>query len=219
MANADGCYLNIPFKNHLSQVKVDDQASVARAAGQAFENWKAIERRINNPDCAGGEGCGCVTAEFYLNELTGGGTTITGPVSGSKTFDLIAGTFNEGSTVTLPLANKIVPGAVGLWIVTLFWDVTATWAGGAGSVGAFHVGPSLTYFSVASIDTERDTRLYLHNVRSTATITHQFPLQDVGDALAFSVAYNLASGDGIDFNDAIIRLHHVCGCATGIGPA
>lgn len=63
MANADKCHLIIPFKSYLMTLAdaVDDEGRInkqaLKLAGQReFENYKAIERRINDPDCNGGGG-------------------------------------------------------------------------------------------------------------------------------------------------------------------
>jgi len=56
LPNADKCHLLIPFKNYLKSLRVDadgrlDEASLAAAAAQEFENNKAIENRINDASC------------------------------------------------------------------------------------------------------------------------------------------------------------------------
>lgn len=59
MPNANKCHLNIPFKNYLKSLRLNDEggvdeASLKIAVGQEFENYKAIERRINDPACTPG---------------------------------------------------------------------------------------------------------------------------------------------------------------------
>lgn len=68
MPNADRCHLNIPHKEYLKGLEkafdgvegVDTRA--LRTMGEhEFDNYKAIERRINDPACQGS--CDCVWAE------------------------------------------------------------------------------------------------------------------------------------------------------------
>jgi hypothetical protein len=56
MANAGRCFLNVPFKEYLKGLKLDaegqvDEESLRIAASREFENYKAIERRINDLSC------------------------------------------------------------------------------------------------------------------------------------------------------------------------
>lgn len=58
MPLADKCHLNIPFKNFLASLQFDeegrvDPASLKLAQQREFENYKAIERRMNDPACRG----------------------------------------------------------------------------------------------------------------------------------------------------------------------
>lgn len=86
MANADKCYLNIPFKNYLRSLAlaVDDDGRISRdqlllAASREFENYKAIERRINDSGCSPGGGC---CAALFL----GSGTSTPTITDGNSSF-------------------------------------------------------------------------------------------------------------------------------------
>lgn len=79
MPNADKCHLNIPFKEYLKQLKVDEegkvdggQAMLDRIADQEFENYKAIERRVNDPACAGAGCCAdAMQASYFSTHAVG----------------------------------------------------------------------------------------------------------------------------------------------------
>lgn len=75
MAMADKCHLLIPFKewgkqlaDALEGVEGADISKLRISADQEFENYKAIERRINDPDCVGGS-CGCFALEWNASQL------------------------------------------------------------------------------------------------------------------------------------------------------
>jgi hypothetical protein len=130
MAFADKCHLQIPFPEWAKSLVPDRDGKinadvVTRAAEQEFENLKAIERRINNPDCQG-EG-GCCTWGFNGNGGTedladGTGTVVT--VDASDVVDFIYPT-ETGPTE--------LPG--GMWHVT--GEAIFTFSG-ATSIGALN---------------------------------------------------------------------------------
>lgn len=77
MANADKCHLLIPFKGYLMTLAdaVDDDGRIdkqaLKLAGQReFENYKAIERRINDPACGLPAGTGPAST-IILDESDG----------------------------------------------------------------------------------------------------------------------------------------------------
>lgn len=54
MADADKCYLLIPYKECMKPLFTGEpmtQAQLDLAAQRYFQNMKAIELRINDPDC------------------------------------------------------------------------------------------------------------------------------------------------------------------------
>lgn len=135
MANADKCHLDIPFKEHLKGVQLDadgkvDATSLRVAADQEFENYKVIERRINNPACGSGE-CEC-SAFWIVGSFFADGTesiSVTAGYSASKSFDLSdanatyeynqTGWNADGSPDTLTTAN---PGSA-LYVVGGFAEL------------------------------------------------------------------------------------------------
>lgn len=124
MANADKCYLNIPFKEYLKRLKVDaddrlDHADLDRAAAEEFENYKEIERIVNNPDC--GE-CDCIgwKGETHLTVANtdtialAGGTNISAEMSYWTTRE-------DKGGITVPAA-----GSSGFRVSTTGWyQITA----------------------------------------------------------------------------------------------
>lgn len=119
MANADKCWLNIPFKGVIQSLaqSIDadgkiDPAALKLAGDREFENYKAIERRINDPGCVGGGCC----AEGFSRAVTFSGT-ITPSSSdnltlGSDSFDFYT-TASGGSTFQ-----------AGMWSLSLYLAVT-----------------------------------------------------------------------------------------------
>jgi len=111
MANADKCHLNIPFKDYLKSLRVDsegkvDEASLATAASQEFENYKAIERRVNDSACGGTGTCGC---SYVIAET--GNITLTLTASKFTYHDILwtnANIIFESGGWTAS-ANKLVP--------------------------------------------------------------------------------------------------------------
>ena len=97
MANADKCHLIIPFKSYLMTLAdaVDDEGKIDKAAfmlaGQReFENYKAIERRINDPACNGATGGNGPISSVILDESDG--TDVLGSVGyTSSAFDMQPG--------------------------------------------------------------------------------------------------------------------------------
>jgi len=77
MANADKCHLNIPFKEYFKSFDPTDPASLKLAADREFENYKAIERRINDPAC----------------DPVGGPTSFCHAQSNSATISLVGATY------------------------------------------------------------------------------------------------------------------------------
>lgn len=110
MPNADKCFLLIPYKEYLKGIRVNsdgtiDQTSLTTAADQEFENYKAIERRINDPDCTGG---GCCSAIF------------SGRGSGSAIGSSSSATVSTASTN----AGDISPAGMGSTLAAGAWSVT-----------------------------------------------------------------------------------------------
>ncbi len=57
MGDADKCFLLIPYKDGFRIIAQGDadETTYKTVADQMFQNFKAIENRINDPDCSGGE--------------------------------------------------------------------------------------------------------------------------------------------------------------------
>ena len=106
MPNADKCHLLIPFKNYLKSLRVDadgrlDEASLAAAAAQEFENNKAIENRINDSTCGGG----CLCSSGAVRSTTSGLALNAGTLTGT-----FGGFVDSGTGVALYSHNAAVTG-------------------------------------------------------------------------------------------------------------
>lgn len=131
MAIAGKCFLQIPFKDHLKQLKAEADGSVTgdirRAAAQSFEAFKAVERWANECGAQGGKPYATIvvaaadsTAEDAANAdfvCTGAAdnTTIQAaldaldPTLGGKVL-LLEGTYNLSSLVSMADINQHLQG-------------------------------------------------------------------------------------------------------------
>lgn len=126
MTAADKCHLNIPFKETArSDLRLDadgslDPDALKRFGAREFENYKAIERRINDPDC-GGEGCTPVTIIAESNTKAAGGSTIglTAQTSFSTSMTSYSTLDSTGGTWTFSGGGDgFHPPVSGLYFVT-----------------------------------------------------------------------------------------------------
>jgi len=146
MAMADKCHLNIPFKEYLKGLRLDgegklSQSQLDRAASQEFENYKAIERRINDRGCAGG---GCCTWGFNGR---GGGSVAS---SGDSTIEVSAGNSSLGGYLYPSETNEVSLPA-GVWMVSGYVSVQLAGAG----TGYLTAGYRPSSISYGSFDAER----------------------------------------------------------------
>lgn len=131
MASSDKCYLLIPHKEFakdlidaLDGVEGVNRDILRRMGEQEFDNYKTIERRVNDPDCQGGGACGC---EFIMASGT---------------------TFAESGTSTISIAAASGTSHV-LVLDTLIQSQGDNWnlAGGTieytGECGAFRFGANV----------------------------------------------------------------------------
>lgn len=114
MANADKCFLNIPFKGWAQTLAraADaegniDPAALALGGDREFENYKAIERRINDSSCGGACPCYRVWADSGSTVLT-----LVASTSVSAGADMNAINESEG---TFSISGQSVIGPAGLY--------------------------------------------------------------------------------------------------------
>lgn len=143
MAAADKCHLDIPFKDTTREnLKVDGKGQVDGAlastfGAQMFENFKAIERRINDPACMG-EGC-TVSAWVGESSTFANGTDtygLTGSASGAQAFTDWTELWNNGDW---DVGEGVYPAQPGLYLCGMI--VSVVHASGADD---FMVNPYIT---------------------------------------------------------------------------
>lgn len=128
MAAADKCNLHIPYKDYLIGVDLSDPSQMKRAASQEFENYKAIERRINDPNCEGS--CTCVAWNGDTNKTASNSDTITLSATTAVTEDASYWTErnSQGAGITPPAAGfgGFVVATAGWYTVSASMGLTVT---------------------------------------------------------------------------------------------
>lgn len=144
MANADKCHLNIPFKETAkANLLLDDQGQLESGAlerfqEQEFENYKSIERRVNDAACQGGEGC---TVSAWVGEsstfATGSDTfAVSGNSQGSVAFTDWTELWNNGDWDVSEGIYPLQPGLYECGMIVFVAD--------AGGASDFMVNPYIT---------------------------------------------------------------------------
>lgn len=221
MPNADKCHLNIPFKEYLKQLDVDvngkvDEASLQRAADQEFENYKAIERRINDPACGGA--CACIAWKGHSYRT----------VANSDTISLAAGMSASGD--------------IGYWTatddrggITAPSGATAPFA--VDEAGLYHVDASIN-FSVTGTSVAQAGISLLQQpsfTGNTGWANYNYLIPSIGiGAATTSATFDLGAGEGFlvtallnaaaaatrsitftnvaGFGGIQLAVHKICGC-------
>lgn len=213
MADADRCYLNIPWKEYarllekaLANVEGVDLEVLRTIGSQEFDNYKAIERRVNDDTCGGD--CDCIAAVYYGNNngsiiLTKGGTE-------SSFYALDPITESGGMTHTTTAFR--VPSDGLYWLsqrvrVVLNNIDLGTWGIGTDSFdqndqdrmngSCWITTPSPTFAFIASsriIQVAANTAILPRCRIDTLTTT---------------------TGDSVDVDDSWFSISKICGCNTG----
>lgn len=223
MPNADKCYLSIPFKQYLMSLAdaIDDEGNIdpqaLKLAGRReFENYKAIERRVNDAACAGA--CACVAWKGHSYR----------DVAGSDTVSLAAGVF---------AANDI-----GYWTATddrggITAPSGATAPFVVAAAGLYHVDAAINY-SVTGTDPAQAGLIILQQPSFSGNagwgnFNYLIPSITAGFASA-SATFDLAAGEGFlvtailqaaaastrsitftniaGFGGIQLAVHKICGC-------
>lgn len=134
MPDADKCFLNIPFKTYLVSLADSilpdgtlDPAKLKLAGQREFENYKAIERRVNASGC-GGEG-GCCSDVF-----SGNGSAAS--IASGATSTITSNALSSFSIWPAYTSDSAVTLQAGTWVVTGTVNYDVTTAPTSGTVGA-----------------------------------------------------------------------------------
>lgn len=124
MANADKCHLLIPYKDATREADpssdIPGQLDWSTYASQMFQNFKAIENRINDPDCqSGGGACGCASVTTHTHLFDPDTVDADLAIGDEKFYKAFVDERNTGDFTTDFSAGTITPSTSGLYRVTI----------------------------------------------------------------------------------------------------
>lgn len=132
MPNADKCYLIIPFKEAAKGLDLDDEGlltptSLKEFGSREFENYKSIERRINDPECNGG-----CCAQGFSRSMSIGGTLSAGS---STTLLLGTASYDFYTSASGDTTFQAGMWSLSLYLAVVFGTTTVTGYVRVGQVG------------------------------------------------------------------------------------